>query len=61
VGVVVVMVGLDVVVVGAVVLGFLGVEGVVVAGICYGFAIEDKNVHFGTSVGCIDGNGGCGR
>ena len=40
-------------------LGFLGVEGVVVAEICCGFSIEDIGVHFGIDVGCIDGDGRC--
>jgi RNase P/RNase MRP subunit p29 len=57
----VVVVGLDVGVVAVVVLGFVGVEGAVVAEICCCFAVEDKNVHFGIDAGCIDGDGRCGR
>jgi hypothetical protein len=57
----VVVVGLDVELVEAVTLGFLGVEGVVVAEICCGFAVEDKSVHFGIDVGCIGRDGRCGR
>jgi hypothetical protein len=55
------MIGLDVVEVEAVELGFLRVEVSVVAGIYYGFAGEDGNVHCGIGAGCTDGDDRCGR
>jgi hypothetical protein len=57
-----VVVGLDAEVVEAVALGFLGVEGVVVAEIGCGFvAGGNSGVRFGIDVGCIDRDGRCGR
>jgi hypothetical protein len=54
------VVGLDVELVEAVSLGFLGVEGVVVAKICCGFVVEDKSVHFGIDAGVLMGMVGVG-
>jgi hypothetical protein len=57
----VVVIGLDAELVEAAALGFLGVEGAIIAEICCGFAVGDKSVHFGIDAGCIDGDGRCGR
>jgi hypothetical protein len=46
----VVEVGLDAELVEAVALGFLGVEGVVVAEICCGFSVEDTERKIGSNL-----------